>query len=299
MIALSEYADMINKRLSELLCKTDGFAWGNIPGPLCEAMRYSLLAGGKRLRPAMLLESCRMLGGSIDEAMDYACAIEMIHTYSLIHDDLPGMDNDDLRRGKPTNHVVFGEGQAILAGDGLLNLAFETMLSAAKANMQAAKRHILAAAEIAEGAGVTGMIAGQCADLYAEKQETASLELLNYIQLGKTMAMFKGAVRAGAQLAGASEAALNALTAYAKAFGVLFQISDDVLDYTADAEKFGKSKGKDLRDGKLTEVSATSLEKAQQRVKELAGQAVDALNVFNGKAEFFVHLTKAMAERTY
>ena len=176
------------------------------------------------ISPCMLLKACEINGGDISEALDYACAMEMIHTYSLIHDDLPGMDDDCLRRGKPTNHVVFGVGQAVLAGDGLLNYAFETMLKTAINGRISHDNALKAIYAIARGAGVTGMIAGQCADLYAEGREDADEQLLGYIHAGKTAAMFIGAVQAGAHLAGADETKIGALTRFAEDFGRLFQV---------------------------------------------------------------------------
>ena len=295
-----EYAKMVEERFEALLPTTekDSFALGNMPGLLVDSMRYSLLAGGKRLRPAMLLAACEMLGGDVDEALDCACALEMIHTYSLIHDDLPGMDNDELRRGKPTNHVVYGVGQAILAGDGLLNLAYEVMLANAARHPAHLDRHLAAISEIARGAGVTGMIAGQVADLYAEGKTGFGEDMLTYIHLGKTAAMFRGAMRGGARLAGADEKTVNALSEYADAFGLLFQASDDVLDITASAE-FGKSKGKDERDGKLTAVSVWTLEGAQAHVCSELARAERALDGFGAEADFFRALADEAARRDH
>lgn len=295
-----EYAKMVEERFEALLPATekDSFALGSMPGLLVDSMRYSLLAGGKRLRPAMLLAACEMLGGDVDEALDCACALEMIHTYSLIHDDLPGMDNDELRRGKPTNHVVYGVGQAILAGDGLLNLAYEVMLANAARHPAHLDRHMAAISEIASGAGVTGMIAGQVADLYAEGKTGFGEEMLTYIHLGKTAAMFRGAMRGGARLAGANEKTVNALSEYADAFGLLFQASDDVLDITASAE-FGKSKGKDERDGKLTAVSVWTLEGAQAHVRSELARAERALDGFGAEADFFRALADEAARRDH
>ena len=295
-----EYAKMVEERFEALLPATekDPFALGSMPGLLVDSMRYSLLAGGKRLRPAMLLAACEMLGGDVDEALDCACALEMIHTYSLIHDDLPGMDNDELRRGKPTNHVVYGVGQAILAGDGLLNLAYEVMLANAARHPAHLDRHLAAISEIARGAGVTGMIAGQVADLYAEGKTGFGEEMLTYIHLGKTAAMFRGAMRGGARLAGADEKTVNALSEYADAFGLLFQASDDVLDITASAE-FGKSKGKDERDGKLTAVSVWTLEGAQAHVRSELARAERALDGFGAEADFFRALADEAARRDH
>ena len=295
-----EYAKMVEERFEALLPATekDSFALGSMPGLLVDSMRYSLLAGGKRLRPAMLLAACEMLGGDVDEALDCACALEMIHTYSLIHDDLPGMDNDELRRGKPTNHVVYGVGQAILAGDGLLNLAYEVMLANAARHPAHLDRHLAAISEIARGAGVTSMIAGQVADLYAEGKTGFGEDMLTYIHLGKTAAMFRGAMCGGARLAGADEKTVNALSEYADAFGLLFQASDDVLDITASAE-FGKSKGKDERDGKLTAVSVWTLEGAQAHVRSELARAERALDGFGAEADFFRALADEAARRDH
>lgn len=290
---------LVEDRLEALLPETRGFADGEIPELQAESMRYSLLAGGKRLRPCMLLKACEINGGDISEALDYACAMEMIHTYSLIHDDLPGMDDDCLRRGKPTNHVVFGVGQAVLAGDGLLNYAFETMLKTAINGRISHDNALKAIYAIARGAGVTGMIAGQCADLYAEGREDADEQLLGYIHAGKTAAMFIGAVQAGAHLAGADETKIGALTRFAEDFGRLFQVTDDILDVTAEADKFGKSKGKDETEGKLTAVSLMGLDGAMEYAGKLAESAITALDVYGEKADYFRQLTLDMAKRTY
>jgi len=195
------------------------------PEPLPAAMRYSLLAEGKRLRPVLLLAACETAGGDVRAALPYACALEMIHAYSLVHDDLPAMDDDDLRRGKPTNHIVFGEGMALLAGDGLLSLAFETMLQAAQT-----PEHIAAMRCIANAAGVHGMVAGQCVDLYRDADAGSDAEMLQYIHLHKTADLFIGSVIAGLWLAGASEVQRAAGERFAKALGIAFQIRDDLLD---------------------------------------------------------------------
>ncbi|MBQ3079125.1 MAG: polyprenyl synthetase family protein [Clostridia bacterium] len=301
MRSLKEYKIIAEKRLQEIIPEIAHgvFEKDQIPYLLSESMRYSVLAGGKRLRPAMLMAACEMLGGNIDDALDFACALEMIHTYSLIHDDLPGMDDDDLRRGRPTNHVVFGVGQAILAGDGLLNMAFEVMIEKALSLTNAHDRALLAMGEIAKGAGVTGMIAGQCADLYSEGRSDTGEDMLTYIHRGKTMAMFVGAMRAGARLAGADDIALKAVTDYAVAFGLLFQASDDVLDVTADQTLFGKSKGKDARDGKLTAVSMYTLEGAKKKVEDYLNQAKASLECFGDSAAFFITLADQVAHRDH
>ncbi len=297
----AEYAAIVEKRLVQLIPEQARgvFAPDRVPSLLSETMRYSLLAGGKRLRPAMLLAAFEMLGGEGEEALDYACALEMIHTYSLIHDDLPGMDDDDLRRGRPTNHKVYGVGQAILAGDGLLNMAYEVMLKNAQRHPDALMHHVRAMSEIARGAGVTGMVAGQCADLYFEGRPDAAGDMLSYIHHGKTVSLFSAAVCAGGSLAGASQGQLASLTRFAEAFGMLFQITDDILDVTADASLFGKSKGKDEKTEKLTAVRQFSLEGAKKRVGKLLTDAYDALSEFDEKADFFRTLARDMALRNY
>jgi len=301
MKTLREYAAITEKRFDEILpaLPEGSFEIGKMPYLLADSMRYSLLAGGKRLRCSMLMAACEMLGGTIEDSVDFACAIEMIHTYSLIHDDLPGMDDDDMRRGRPTNHVVYGVGQAILAGDGLLNMAYEVMLGKMLENPSKMSLFAKAASEIAAGAGVTGMVAGQCADLYAEGREDGTEELLEYIHTGKTMQMFVGAMRAGAAIANADEEKMNAVTGYARAFGLLFQASDDVLDMIADPALFGHSTGKDARDGKLTAVSMLTLEGAKARVEALLKEAVDALSVFGEEADFFRSLAEKVAHRDH
>ena len=295
-----EYKRAVEARLDELTQAPAGdFVPGERPALLNEAMRYSLMAGGKRLRPCMLLAASEMLCGDWEKHIDFACALEMIHTYSLIHDDLPGMDNDTLRRGKPTNQVVYGVGQAILAGDGLLNYAFEVMLDSALARPDTLERSVKAMRAIAQGAGVRGMIAGQAADLYAESVKSQDETLLDYIHAGKTMAMFKGAVTAGELLAGADDGSLALLADFAESFGRLFQVTDDILDVTAEADKFGKSKGKDAQEGKLTAVSAYGLEGALRLSAELKEKALTALAGFGERAGYFTRLTLDMYERKH
>ena len=300
MRTLKEYAELVNARLESIPTPIpEGqYAIGEMPWLLSQSMRYSLSAGGKRLRPCMLLAAVELLGGNIGDVMDYACAVEMIHTYSLIHDDLPGMDDDTLRRGRPTNHVVFGVGQAILAGDGLLNCAFETMLSAAQAHPERAFAGLQAIAEIARGAGVTGMIAGQVLDLYCEHNRVEDREALDYIQHNKTACMFIYPLRAAGRLCGATEAQLDALTRYGRAFGLLFQATDDLLDVVGDVSNMGKTLGKDAESGKLTCVSAYGLEGTRALVERLRGEALDALAIFGGRAEFFADLVNDMVHRT-
>ncbi|MDO4739867.1 MAG: polyprenyl synthetase family protein [Eubacteriales bacterium] len=269
--------------------------YGN-SGIQAESMSYSLLAGGKRLRPVMLLEAVEMLGGSIEEAMIPACAVEMIHTYSLIHDDLPGMDDDTLRRGVPTNHVVYGVGQAILAGDGLLTHAFQILAENALNYPEHAVRHIWAIREIASAAGVNGMIQGQSLDLLCEREGGGANEL-ELIHLGKTAAMFRGALRAGGRLAGANDGELYALTEFARNYGLLFQYADDIMDVVSSAEKMGKSIGKDEKSGKLTAVSLYGLDGAKERCRTLYTDAIDALRAFEGRSEYFHQIAQDCVEK--
>lgn len=292
-MTLPEYRAIVDGRLEALLSVGDLV--------LHKAMRYSALAGGKRLRPSMLLAATDMLGGDRGEALDFACAVEMIHAYSLIHDDLPGMDDDALRRGKPTNHVVFGVGQAILAGDGLLNFAFEVMLARALQTPGRERPCLLAISEIAQGAGVSGMIRGQCLDLEAENGGVSREnreDLLAKIHAGKTAAMFIGPLRAACRLSGATEVELAAMTDFARAFGMLFQATDDILDVVGSAQEVGKTLGKDERSGKLTTVSVYGLDGARSRAQDLRNRAVVALQPFGTRAATFRELADSMIHRT-
>ena len=295
---MNEVHARVEKRLTELmeLCAKESPIVGETSTKLRDSMAYSLLAGGKRLRPMMLLETGRMLGVPEEEMLDMACAVEMIHTYSLIHDDLPGMDDDTLRRGRPTNHVVYGEGNAILAGDALLNYAFECMLKNAMRHPEHAQRHIAAMDEIATGSGVYGMIGGQSMDLKCE-QDGGTEKDLHYIHYAKTACMFIFPMRAAARLAGAQADVLDAVTRYGHAFGELFQVWDDVLDVVGDAQKLGKSTGKDDASGKLTAVSAYGLEGAQARARELAEQARQAMRQIPADGTFFIELVDEMLSR--
>jgi geranylgeranyl diphosphate synthase type II len=301
MRALSEYAKLVNARLEELVPEMAEGAYedGSRPWLVNNAMRYSLMAGGKRLRPAMLMAAVEMLGGDMTIALDFGCAVEMIHTYSLIHDDLPGMDNDSLRRGRPTSHVVFGEGQAILAGDGLLNNAFEMMLSAAAGAESGHRALLRAVGEVAVGAGAKGMIGGQCMDLYCERESVSGARELEYIHINKTARMFMHPLRAAGFIAGASDAEIAALTEYGRAFGILFQATDDILDVIGEQKAVGKTLGKDADSGKLTCISMYGLEGTRAIVKKEHDAAMTALKAFGDMAEFFRSLVDSMVDRTY
>ena len=300
-MTLKDYAAIVEEKLDALLPeaaeKTP--AVGETPWLLQNAMRYSLMAGGKRLRPAMLLACADMLGASREEALLPACALEMIHTYSLIHDDLPGMDNDTLRRGRPTNHVVFGEGQAILAGDGLLSLAMQLLIENAMAHPANDAGEVRAMNEIICGAGVRGMVGGQCMDLYCEREGVIAEDMLSYIHMNKTARMLISPLRAAAALAGYApdSAETAALTAYGVKFGLLFQAVDDILDVVGDEKTLGKSIGKDAAEGKLTYVTLYGLDGARERADALAEEARESLSLFGERAAFFRELLYSMARR--
>lgn len=258
-----------------------------------DSMRYSLFAGGKRLRPVLLLAAAEACGAESDKFLKVACALEMIHTYSLIHDDLPAMDNDDYRRGKLTNHKVYGEGIAILAGDSLLTYAFETMLSAEGIEPSTLMRVVR---EIAEAAGPQGMVGGQVIDLESEGKQV-SLDTLQAMHRAKTGALFRAAVRAGAILAGASEEELAALTTYAEKFGLAFQITDDILDVIGSTETIGKPVGSDEKNNKSTYVTLYSVEIARQMAEKTVADAVEALAIFEEKGAVLQDLVEYLLKR--
>ncbi|MCC6487631.1 MAG: polyprenyl synthetase family protein [Candidatus Hydrogenedentes bacterium] len=261
--------------------------WNEVPDTLREAMRYSMFAGGKRLRPALALGACEIVSGDDSAALPAACALEMIHTYSLIHDDLPAMDNDDLRRGKPTSHRVFGEAMAILAGDGLLTMAFDVAAQSGNAAV---------VAEIARAAGVEGMVGGQVIDMESEGKRL-SVNDLKHLHRKKTGALIRVAVRSGAMLGGAGESALRALTAYGEHIGLAFQIADDVLDVTGTEEALGKPIGSDEAREKSTYPAAVGLEEARALARESVESAISALAPFGSEADSFRSLARYIVDR--
>ena len=266
---------------------------------LYDSMKYSLSAGGKRIRPVLLMAACEFCGGSAEEAIPYACAMEYIHTYSLIHDDLPCMDDDELRRGIPTNHMVYGDAVATLAGDGLQAVAFEAMqrdMLLYFDNFDALKSRVRAAYEIVKGAGVTGMVAGQIADVEAENKR-CSKELLDYIHITKTADMIISAVRAGARLGSCSEQELENLTVYAENLGLAFQVCDDILDVEGDEELLGKEVGHDEANSKATYPALYGLDESKRKLRELTDAAKDALAEYYDNAELFVELAEMLATR--
>ncbi len=250
------------------------------PATIHKAMRYSLFAGGKRMRPALCLAAAAACGGREAEAMPLACAVECIHTYSLVHDDLPAMDNDDFRRGKPTNHKVFGEGIAVLAGDALLTQAFEI---AARCRSWPRYSHRDVILELARAAGSLQLIAGQVADLEAEGKKISATEL-RYIHERKTSALLCCSVRLGGMSANCTAPQLEALTQFGYHVGLAFQVIDDILDVTQTSEKLGKTAGKDTQAQKATYPSIVGLERSREIARELTDKAFAALKVFRGRA---------------
>ncbi len=265
------------------------------PPTIHKAMRYSLFAGGKRLRPILCLAAAENCGGKIDNALPLACALECIHTYSLVHDDLPSMDNDDFRRGRPTCHKVFGDGIAVLAGDGLLTIAFE-IVSRAKTPRHYDMSILLR--EIAMAAGSQKLIAGQVADLEAEGRNIDMMGL-RYIHEKKTAAILTTSARLGAMSANADAKKLAAITKFGRALGLAFQIIDDILDVTQTSEKLGKSAGKDAAAKKATYPAVIGLKKSRLEAKRLTRRAHNALSIFDGKAEALHALANYLLEREY
>ena len=281
------YIDIVNARLAELLSGAEN---GDI---VLKAMKYSVENGGKRVRPVLVLESCKMCGGDISDAVDMACALEMIHTYSLIHDDLPCMDDDDMRRGKPSCHVKFGEEYALLAGDALLTYAFEI---AAKAKIDNAKK-VAAIACLAEHAGFGGMVGGQVIDLQSEGKQI-SYDTLRRMHSLKTGALIRCAAKLGCICAGADSDKTDALVSYADNIGYAFQAVDDILDVTSTEEVLGKPIGSDEECGKTTYVTLFGVEKAKKIAEELTENAVRSIADFENN-EFLVKLAKELTDRKY
>jgi geranylgeranyl diphosphate synthase type II len=269
-------------------------AW---PATIHRAVRYSLFAGGKRIRPALVLAAGEAAGGSRDELMPLACAVEMIHTYSLIHDDLPAMDDDDLRRGKPTSHKVFGEAVAILAGDALLTRAFHLMAEVPEGGDEARlRRRVRATAILGEACGTAGLIGGQVEDLESEGRRIDA-EALERLHRAKTGALLAACVRGGAVLGGAGEEDRERLTRYASAIGLAFQVVDDVLDATEDAGQLGKTAGKDEAARKATYVSVHGLERARALAASLRQEALDAVAPLGPRGELLGAIARLIVDR--
>lgn len=285
---LKEQIALIDAHLDKYLAPKD-----NPQGIIYEAMRYSVFAGGKRLRPVLMLMTCEMCGGDINEVMPFACALEMIHTYSLIHDDLPAMDNDDLRRGMPTSHKKFGEATAILAGDALLTKAFEVVSQYSGSETARAMRAINI---LAVSAGTEGMIGGQIVDMESENK-TITLDELRYLHLNKTGAIIRSACAIGALMSGADETKIQAVDEFAKNLGIAFQIQDDILDVEGTEEELGKPIGSDAEENKNTYVSLFGAEKSRELSLSYSEKAKKALETFGENAEFLRELTDYLTER--
>ncbi|MGI6372994.1 MAG: polyprenyl synthetase family protein [Caldicoprobacterales bacterium] len=282
---------LINDYLYNLLGKMERY-----PGIIYDSIEYSLFAGGKRLRPIILLSIHRLLGGNIEESMPLAGGLEMIHTYSLIHDDLPAMDNDDYRRGIPTNHKKFGEGIAILSGDALLNLAYETMLENALLYQDRLVRHIKAINAIAQAAGIRGMIAGQVVDLENEGKKVTA-DTLKYIHDHKTGSLFMASILAGIILEDPPDYISRALKEYGSSLGLAFQVVDDILDVTGNSREMGKQTGRDKDKGKATYVDKYGLDGSRSIAKELYERAVDQLAIFGSGGKFLSELARFIINR--
>ncbi|ERN17565.1 hypothetical protein AMTR_s00059p00132310 [Amborella trichopoda] len=266
------------------------------PERIHEAMRYSLLAGGKRVRPMLCIASCELVGGSEEAAMPSACAIEMIHTMSLIHDDLPCMDNDDLRRGKPTNHKVFGEDVAVLAGDALLAFAFEHIATSTVGVSPVIVVRVIS--ELAKAIGSEGLVAGQVVDIFSAGNSEVGLDQLEFIHVHKTAALLEGSVVIGTILGGGSDEEVEKLRKYARCVGLLFQVVDDILDVTKSSKELGKTAGKDLVADKITYPKLLGLEKSRQFAQDLNREAKEQLLGFNPeKAAPLVYLANYIADR--
>ena len=291
-IERSDYLDAVQDALQKYVPEEKG----RMQSGLFQAMRYSLLAGGKRIRPILVLEFCGLCGGNQESALPFACAIEMIHTYSLIHDDLPCMDDDGMRRGRPSSHVVFGEAQALLAGDSLLTLAFETMLSPESVQGAGAARAARAAGVLAKAAGPYGMAGGQAIDLLCEGKP-GSMETLQRMDECKTGALIRAAAQMGCILAGADDQRLSAADRYAASVGFAFQIEDDLLDVEGDSTAIGKPAGSDAENSKSTYVSILGAERAKRAVDELTKTAVQALDPFGEDADYLKDLAERLARR--
>ncbi|WP_300685722.1 polyprenyl synthetase family protein [Acutalibacter sp. 1XD8-36] len=285
---LEVYREAIEKALELALPAPEE---GDPAAVVTEAMRYSLLCGGKRVRPALVLAFCELCGGDWHMSMPFACAIELVHTYSLIHDDLPCMDNDDMRRGRPTCHKVYGEAMALLAGDGLLTKAFECALEFDKPELAA-----LGAQELSRLAGHGGMVGGQCIDLSSGGKEV-SPELLEVMDRGKTVALIEAACRMGCVAAGRCEKELIFAAKYAMGIGMAFQIRDDILDVLGDAKKLGKNTGMDSARDKRNYVSLLGVERAQELVEKYTAGALEALESFPGDSLFLRSFALDLAGR--
>ncbi len=277
---INERCQLVDRELDRLMPREE-----DLPGSLHRSMRYSSFAGGKRIRPILLLAACEAVGGDQSLGLTAAAAMEMIHTYSLVHDDLPAMDNDDFRRGNPTNHKVFGEAVAILAGDALLTQAFIALSSPRLSASVPAGVLLEVIHEFAVSAGSKGMVGGQVVDMESEGRHDIDLPTVQFIHIHKTGALIKSSVKSGALLGGASEDQLGALVRYGEAIGLAFQIADDILDIEGTTEELGKDAGSDQARGKATYPAVVGIEESRHRCAELLEMALQALEGFDHRAE--------------
>lgn len=266
------------------------------PAVIHQAMRYSIFAGGKRLRPILALAACRAVNGDEKKVMPAACALEMVHTYSLIHDDLPAMDDDDLRRGQPTNHKVFGEAIAILAGDALLTRSFGLLAEAGCKEAEWPSLYLQVMRELAEASGSGGMIGGQVVDMESE-QKQIDFPTMEYIHKHKTGALIRASLSIGSLLGGGSEEQIEALSQYGEHLGLAFQITDDLLDIQGDTEKLGKPVGSDVKNQKATYPALLGVEEAKEKARQAVGAALASLDGFDAKADFLRELAKYLLVR--
>lgn len=287
---MNDYIEIVDKKLDE-------FMPIQYPEDIFKAMKYTVTLPGKRLRPVMCLESCRVFGGNYEDAIPTACAIEMLHAQTLIHDDLPCMDNDDFRRGKPTNHKVFGEANAVLAGDALLTFAPQIIVKNSK-NLGSEKL-IKILEEYFQAGGAYGVIAGQVVDIESEKGNVQGDkgETLEYIHTHKTADLFKLALRTGAIIANATDEQINEITEFGQILGVAFQIADDILDEISTFEEMGKTLGKDKNAGKLTYTSLYGLDESKNKLSCLLDNCYDIISKFDIKSEVFVEIISGIKKR--
>jgi geranylgeranyl diphosphate synthase, type II len=285
----------VETALRDAILPASGQRASGCPDRLQEAMAYSLLAGGKRLRPVLVLMACEACGGERADALPAACAVEMVHTYSLIHDDLPAMDDDDFRRGRPTNHKVFGEALAILAGDALLTLALESVAEGI-ASSSVARRCVV---ELARASGMIGMVAGQVADLEAEGRSDIDLDQLEAIHRRKTGCLLTSSLVMGAFVAEANEGQLAALRRYGECIGLAFQITDDLLDVRGDEQKLGKAARKDAARGKVTYPALLGIEESELRARRLVEEACRSLREFGERGRCLEALAHFVLERNH
>jgi geranylgeranyl diphosphate synthase type II len=283
---------VIDEALKHVISKETDF-----PQSLHKAMRYALFPGGKRIRPILAIAAYEMIGGRGDGILPYACALELIHTYSLIHDDLPALDDDDYRRGKPTTHKVFGEAMAILAGDALLTEAFRLMSTQGLGGEVDPRVAIEAIGEISRASGSAGMIAGQVVDMESEGK-TVELPILEFIHTHKTGSLILTCVRVGGRLAGARDVEMDALTRYGKAIGLAFQITDDILDVEGSGASMGRPPGVDRARNKVTYPALLGLEESKRRFNELIGKGIEAVDLFGDRGEPLREIARYIGSRS-